>query len=230
MTPRTRRATDSDSSLHRYHGNENKTSTTLLIRLKNGEAFAWERFVSLYSPLIRFWCRKSKNKLNRQERQDVLQEVLQKVHKSIDTFDHENRLGRHFRAWLRKITENHIIDTLREKDARKEVSQLMSDTGHIKWPQKRSGEDSELQEEPTERLLLLKQVLKTIETEFSEKHRDVFNLLIVAEKDSTEVAGIMGMNAPAVRKIKSRIIKRLREEYALLGLDDELPDSLAPPG
>ena len=115
-----------------------------------------------------------------------------------------------------------MIDTLREKENRKDVSQLMSDTGHIKWPQKLFVETFE-QEEPNERLILFKQVLKTIEANFSEKHRDVFNLLIVAEKDSVEVAEIMGMNAPAVRQIKSRILKRIREEYNTLGLGDELP-------
>ena len=213
---------DTDSSYHRYQGGKHKTSTTLLTRLKKDEALAWEQFMSLYSPLIRYWCRKAKDQLNRSERQDVLQEVLQKVHKSISRFDHENRQGRHFRAWLRKITENCMIDTLREKENRKDVSQLMSDTGHIKWPQKLFVETFE-QEEPNERLILFKQVLKTIEANFSEKHRDVFNLLIVAEKDSVEVAEIMGMNAPAVRQIKSRILKRIREEYNTLGLGDELP-------
>lgn len=109
---------DADSSHIRYRGGDNPTSTSLLIRLKNGESQAWGTFMELYTPLIRHWCRKAKDKLQRPDRQDILQEVLGKVSKSIDKFDHA-REGRFFRAWLRKITENTIIDHLNDRKRRK---------------------------------------------------------------------------------------------------------------
>ncbi len=221
-----RKPSDSDSSHFKYKGGASKTSTTLLVRLKNGEEAAWERFAELYTPLIRWWCRKAKNQLSREERKDILQDVLQKVCKSIAQFDHETREGRHFRAWLRTITKNRIIDFLEHRAKRKDVSRLMSDTGHIKLPPLKPVDPLELEDEPSEKSILLNQMLETVRKEFSDKHWDVFTLLLVAGKDSTEVASIMGMTAPAVRKVKSRIVKRIREAYTALGLDDELPDTL----
>lgn len=220
---------DEDSSHFKYRGGDNPTSTSLLVRLKNGEPVAWENFMNLYVPLIQHWCRKAGDKLDRPDRQDILQEVLQKVHKSIGKFDH-TRQGRFFRAWLRKITENTIIDHLNEWKKKKGVSQLFSDTGHIKGvirPQ-HSPEHIlfELTEEPNEKIVLLKQVLKTIRPCFSEQSWDIFNLLVIAEKPSAEVAAQMKLKPDSVRKVRSRILKRIYDEYEKLGLGDELPDDL----
>lgn len=223
---------DDDSSHFKFHGGDNPTSTSLLIRLKNGEPVAWENFMDLYVPLIQFWCRKAKDKLDRPDRQDILQEVLRKVHKSIGKFDHAKE-GRYFRAWLRKITENTIIDHLNEREKKKDISQLYSDTGHIKAPIRPpepipSDIDFELTEEPNEKIVLLKQVLKTIRSSFSDQSWDVFNLLVIAEKPSIEVAAQMNLKPDSVRKVRSRILKRIYAEYEKLGLGDELPDSIAP--
>ncbi len=202
---------DDDSSHFKYRGGDNPTSTSLLIRLKNGESLAWDTFMSLYVPLIQYWCRKVKDKLKRPDRQDILQEVLQKVGKSIGKFDHAGE-SRHFRAWLRRITENCIIDHLNEREKRKDVSQLFSDTGHIKGPIRPPTPDPfdfELTEEPSERIVLLRQILKMIRPDFSEKSWDIFNLLVNAEKPSSEVAAQMEMKPDSVRRTRTRILNRI---------------------
>ena len=187
--------------------------------------------MALYVPLIQFWCRKAKDKLDRPDRQDILQEVLRKVHKSIGKFDHAKE-GRYFRAWLRKITENSMIDYLNEREKKKNVSQLFSDTGHIKGPIRPQTLPEhalfELTEEPNEKIVLLKQVLKTIRSSFSEQSWDIFNLLVIAEKSSNEVAAQVDLKPDSVRKVRSRILKRIYQEYEKLGFGDELPDNIAP--
>ena len=222
MVHKSRQQKDKDSSFFPYQGGINPTSTTLILRIQNGEMVAWNRFMELYTPLLRKWCRKPGGKLTRQDRQDITQDVLSKVGKAVKDFD-VNREGRSLRAWLRTITQNTIADYLEKNEKRKNVSRLISDTGSIKEPYNKS---FELTEEPDEKIILLRQVLKTIKPQFREEHWEVVDLFVNAEKTSTEIAEIMKMKPEAVRKIKSRILKRIRDEYESLGIKDELPDEI----
>lgn len=172
----------------------------------------------LYAPLIRHWCRKPDGALTRMDRQEILQEVLAKVSKSIEQFD--GREGRSFRGWLRKITENAINDKLDYVRKRLPVSRLMSDTGHFKY-EKQVERPFVLSEEPDEKTILLREILKIVEPEFSQRDWQIFGLFVNDKKTSGEVAETMGMKPDTVRKIKNRILARLRQEYASL---DEQPD------
>lgn len=214
---------DRDSSFYPYCGNTNPTSTTLIVALKNDESAAWERFIRLYSPLIRFWCRKPGGRLTRSDRQDITQEVMAKVGRAIGDFD-EKRPNRSLRAWLRSITSNTIADFLEKNEKRKNVTRLMSDTGHIKDVYRSS---FELTEEPDEKIIILRQILKMLEPQFRPEYWEIFRLFINAEKTSQEVGEIMGMKADTVRKVKNRMLARIREEYEKLGLADDLPESMA---
>lgn len=223
MPRKSKKLKDDDSTQNRLAEPIASTSTTLLLRIREGDPIAWNRFVEIYSPLIRHWCKKPGGKLTRTDRQDITQEVLAKVGKSIGRFE-ETREGRSFRAWLRTITQCTIVDHLEEIKKRKDISRLMSDTG----PHKPNGKEPynkpfELTEEPDERVILLQQILRTVQPLFNEEHWEVIQLLVIAENSSSEVAEIMNMKGNTVRKIKSRILKRIREEYAKLGIDDEIP-------
>ena len=222
MPRKSRKLNDADSSHQQYLGPVATTSTSLIVQIRDGNSVAWNRFAKIYSPLIRHWCKKPGGKLTRTDRQDITQEVLVKVGKAISDFD-EHRAGRSLRAWLRTITQNTIADYLDKCEKRKGVSRLMSDTGHIKEPYNKP---LELEEDPNEKTILMQQILKTVEPLFSKEHWEVIRLLVFAEKNSTEVAEIMDMTPAAVRKIKSRIVKRIREEYESLGIDDDLPEGM----
>lgn len=225
---------DNDSAYFQYRGGDNKTSTAFLVQLQDRDSEAWKDFMELYVPLIQYWCRRKKNVLTRQERQDILQEVLHKVSMSIEKFDHTQK-ERNFRGWLRRITENRIYDYFQEKAKNEDVARLYSDPNHLNIPvpspaTRKPGDVIDPEEEAGEQLVLLKQILNRIKPEFREKSWDVFHLLLVAEKDSSEVAETMNMNGDAVRQIRSRILKRIREEYAKLGIETDLPTTVASVG
>lgn len=222
MPSKSRKLKDTDSSAFPYKDGINPTSTSLLIRIQNKEILAWSRFMELYTPLIRDWCKKPGGKLNRQDRQDATQEVFVKAAKAIKDFD-IHREGRSFRAWLRVITTNVINDFLEKRAKRKDVDRLMSDSGPIK---ETYGLSFELSEDPNEKQVLLRQVLKSIKPQFSDRDWEILNLLVNAGKNSTEVASIMGVSGAVVRQVKSRILKRIREEYETLGIQDDLPDPM----
>jgi len=223
---------DNDSSYFHYPGGENKTSTAFLVQLQDHDSKAWQDFMELYVPLIQKWCR-DKGFLTRPERQDILLEVLRKVVDSMDQFNH-NRQERSFRGWLRRITENQIVDHIREKAKNQEITSLYSDPNSlhelIPTPPSFEIDDKNTgpEQEASEQLILLKQVLNRIQPEFREKSWDVFHLLFVAEKDSAEVAETMHMTSEAVRQIRSRILKRIREEYAKWGIETDLPNTISP--
>lgn len=219
-----RRPRDADSSQFPYKGDVDPTSTGLIVLIKDGESTAWDRFVTLYAPLIRHWCEKpGGGTLTRQDRQDIMQEVLTKVSKAIGEFD-ENRPGRSLRAWLRSITQNTIADHLEFVARRLPVSRLMSDTGHFKYDkQAESPIEEESEEEESEKIILLEQVLEIVRPEFSDRDWDIMQLFVFAEKTSSEVGQDMNMKADTVRRLKNRVLARIRREYEALGLDDEMP-------
>src|SRR5690242_16758243 len=86
------------------------TSRSLLERVKADEAAAWERLVTLYAPLVFHWCRRWD--LREPDIADILQEVFQSVVVHVTSFRKE-RAGDSFRAWLRRITRNKVLDHFR---------------------------------------------------------------------------------------------------------------------
>lgn len=213
---------DEDSSYNRYRGGVDSTDSALISRMREGKSDAWNRFAELYVPLIRYWCRKPGGRLTRSDRQDITQEVLAKVGKALNNSSESKKIHS-FRGWLRTITENTISDFFEKNSKRLAVTRLMSDTGHFKAPYG-IREPFRLIEEPQERLILLQQVLKTIEKEFRKEHLEIFHLLTVAEKTSSEVAEIMGIQAGSVRTIRSRILRRIRQEFVAFGIEHEFPE------
>ena len=123
------------------------------------------------------------------------------------------REGRSFRAWLRTITQNSIVDFLEKKERRRPVSLLMADTGNFKEAFFKPFELPE--NEPEEKAILIRQVLKTLKSQFSDRDWDIVNLFVNAEKTSSEVAEIMGMNGETVRRIKNKILSRIRDELLI---------------
>src|SRR3954454_7603038 len=89
---------------------ETSTSSSLLMRLRGGDAAAWERLTALYAPLVYHWCRTMR--LAEQDMPDVFQQVFQSVASHIQAF-RKDRPGDTFRHWLRAITRNKVRDHFR---------------------------------------------------------------------------------------------------------------------
>src|SRR4051794_34873254 len=81
------------------------TSTSLLRRAVAREPDAWERIVTIYSPLVRHWCRQAG--IPDHDIQDVAQDVFAAVSASLATF-RADRPGTTFRAWMRGIARHKL--------------------------------------------------------------------------------------------------------------------------
>ncbi len=142
---------------------------------------------------------------NREEVQDISQEVFVRVYRSIDKFEFDAS----FFSWIYRITVNLCIDELRRRKIKRALSlDFLAESTFEK--EKKSKEqilasDGVLDEEKREVVLAALQKL-------SQEHRQVIILREYEELSYAEIASYLGISVQAV---KSRIF-RAREELRVL--------------
>src|ERR1700722_15857113 len=88
----------------------------LAVKAKNGDLAAFDQLYNLLARRLLYRIRKKIQ--NRQDAEDVLQEVFIKSYKGLSSL----RPGKiYFSAWLFKITTNTVNDYLRKKCRRPEI-------------------------------------------------------------------------------------------------------------
>ncbi len=203
------------------YGGHGEPSSSRLVLARKGDARAWDRLVRLTSPLVHRWCRRSG--VPDADIPDVGQEVYGAVVGRLGAF-RRDRPGDSFRAWLRAITRHKLCDYWR----RRKAHLLEEEEGTAAWEEwPAEGESDETAEElAEERRLLYQRAVELIQVEFEEKTWQAFWRVEVEEQSPAEVAAGLGVSVNAVYLARSRVRKRLREEFA--GLLDEAPP-VAPP-
>jgi RNA polymerase sigma-70 factor (ECF subfamily) len=191
------------------------TSRSLLVRVRQNEEDAWNRLVTLYTPLVHYWCRK--RALAEQEIPDVVQEVFQAVAANIGRF-RSDRPGDTFRGWLRTITHSKILDYHRHD--RREAHGIGGTVGQHRLQQVAAELESVEAEDDAEELKirrrLLREVLETIQAEFRQNTWQAFWRVVVDGLSPKEAGEELEMQPGAVRVAKSRVLQRLREELGEL--------------
>lgn len=192
-------------------GSPTMTSATLLKGLQQRDEQAWERFVRLYGPTVYSWCRHQR--LSAEDAADVGQEVFIAVARSITGFRHDPPHSS-FRGWLWRITRNKILDHLRRNKRRHEAPG--GTTGQNKLVQMPDEESEDSEPSPTSPTVqsLWRRALELIQTEFTEPTWRAFLLVAVEGRSTADVATELGTSKGAVYIAKSRILSRLRNEFA----------------
>jgi len=196
-------------------GPPESTSTGLLERVRAREPAAWARLVELYGPPVYDWCRQSG--LATHDAADVVQEVFAAVAVGVGDF----RGGRRgsFRAWLRTITRNKVLDFLRRRQAQARAAggtDAARQLREIPEPQEPS---DPLSSAPAENALWHR-ALELVRAEFEDRTWQAFLRVTVDGIPPANVADEMGMSLDAVYQAKSRVLRRLRRELADLEADD----------
>lgn len=183
------------------------TSRSLLARLRDDDASAWERLVSLYAPMVYFWCRKQR--VPKQDLPDVVQEVFKSVAVNITGF-RKQRSGDTFRGWLRTITRSKVADYYRRQQHRpkaaggtvalRRLSQVAFD------PVDAESDDGQVEGE------LFLRAVEIIRQDFREHTFQAFWRTVVDGAAPKDVAEELSMSSAAVRVAKSRVLHRLRQE------------------
>src|SRR5262249_13628327 len=147
---------------------------------------------------------------------DVGQEVFAAVARGIDTFRHD-REGDTFRGWLFTITRNKLRDRSAPpggvgaggSDAQQRLADLA-----VEPP-----EDTPFTptcDEPNERKLLCRRAIEIVRVEFEVRTWEAFWFSFVDGRAPADVAADLGLSVNAVYLARSRILQRLREEFAAL--------------
>ena len=196
---------------------DDSTSRSLIIRLQNNEAPAWQELVTLYSPLIFFWCRKLG--LSDQDCGDVTQDVFRSVVSKIASFKKQQKTDT-FRGWLRTVTRNKVIDFFR--NANRRPSAAGGSAAYQELSQAPDIDDLPVQdeEELQQEHALFMRAIELIRDDFTEKTWNAFWEVVVNGLSATEAGERLNMKSGSVRVAKSRVLKRLR-----LQLGDELGTS-----
>jgi RNA polymerase sigma-70 factor (ECF subfamily) len=196
--------TDSSVQLHRT---VDSVTSSLLDGIRSQDQQAWERLVDVYSPLVYWWCKR--RGLKPSDAADIGQEVFLAVSRFVDGFQRESSQDT-FRGWLRRITENKINDRFRRScgeavasggsDARAAMEQLPLDAS-----------DSDAGGEEVG--ILAGQIIELVRGEFSEQDWQAFSRSVMENQTAAEIAQQLAITKNQVYLAKSRILRRLRDEF-----------------
>jgi len=185
------------------------TSLSLLERAKANDRSAWDRIVCLYAPLVYRWCRRFG--LQEADALDVGQDVLRSVVAKLAEF-HKDRPGDSFRKWLKTVTRNRALDFFRKKSRQPQI--LPGDFATHE-------ESAESAEDLTERKVVLRRALDLVREDFEPRTWDAFWRVTIDGQSPADVAADLGVSANVVYLARSRVLRRLADQFA--ELIDEWP-------
>lgn len=196
------------------------TSSSLLARVRSADDEAWQRLVALYGPLVHSWCCHAG--LQSDDLADVFQEVFLAVHNSIGAF-RADRPGDTFRGWLRTIARSKMADHYRRRSL--EPLAAGGSQAAERWrelPEEEPVADDEAS--LSENRQLVCGAAEIVRAEFTDQTWRAFWKVAVEGQLTKDVADSLGMSVVAVRQAKSRVLRRLRQEFSEL-LDLPVPET-----
>lgn len=182
----------------------NTTSISLLQRLRHGaEPDAWKRFADLYTPLLFYWARRLG--LQEPDAADLVQDVFVRLVRKLPDFTYDQ--SRSFRSWLHTVLLNQHRSSLRKPG----VPVVQRDPG-------RSADfaDSdpilELDEAEYSRYLA-QRALRLMQAHFQPTTWQACWQQVVEGRTAAEVAAALGISEGAAWVAKSRVLRRLQQEF-----------------
>ena len=175
--------------------------------------------MALYGPLVYLWARNAG--LQADDAANVGQEVFRAVARKINDFRREGP-GDSFRGWLRKITRRKVLDLFRRRskevvgaggtDALDELHAIPAASGSAA-----SGagavDGGSAANDRTERGMLLHRAVELVRSSFEERTRQAFWNVVVEGHSPRDVAANLKMSLNAVYMAKSKMLRRLRDEF-----------------
>lgn len=194
--------------------NSAATRLSLISRARARQADAWCELIDLYGPLVAAWIRRSG--LDVHATSDCVQEVFTSVYKSLDRYRARDEAGS-FRGWLWTITANKMRDRFRGQhlhdQARGGSSALLSlqtiadpNTDAAGIPDEEPTSNDDLRN-------LMTRAMVQVKAEFEEKTWLIFLRSAVDQLPTQAVAEQFEVTPATVRKIRSRVMRRLRQQF-----------------
>jgi RNA polymerase sigma-70 factor (ECF subfamily) len=192
------------------------TSSSLLEAVRNRDSDAWRRLVDIYGPTVYGWSRRAG--LQSADAADVMQQVFVTVAAHIQQF-HPDRTEGAFGGWLWTLFHSRLMDFFRDHQRQpravgdSEVKRL-----HDAMPEQFLLSDGLRRE--SDAAEQVQRALTVIQRDFAEASWQAFWRTAVEQQPTGQVALDLGMTPAAVCMARSRILRRLRETLAGLGVFD----------
>ena len=190
------------------------TRASLLGRLRDWrDEESWRDFFSTYWKLL--YGTAIRAGLSDAEAQDVVQETVISVSKSMPGFEYNPRIGS-FRGWLLKLTNWRITDQLRRRKnpcAAREFEYCPA-----LHPENFDPVPSELERiwDREYECNLVDAALCRVKGSVEPKHYQIFDLYVLKEWAPSKIAAKLGVSSTSVYVIKHRVQKRVESELASL--------------
>ncbi len=186
------------------------TSPSLLLRIRNASDHeAWSTFQEIYLPLIRSFC--VHWGLQTADAEDVAQEVLVAVARTMPSFDYQPERGR-FRAWLGTVTVNKIKSWYASPHVQGQKGQVAL-------------VDQRTQTNPSTdwAVMFSEHIFQTacqrVRSQCDPQTWHCFQATWIEHKDAPVVARDAGISVHTVYVNKSRVLQRLEKEVRMLAED-----------
>jgi RNA polymerase sigma factor (sigma-70 family) len=174
------------------------TRSSLLQRLRGGEAGPWEEFARLYLP---FLSRAAEGLgLRGQDVDELAQATLTDLFRGRETFAYDRDRGR-FRDYLRKALLARLFKQRRQAERAGTPTDPLPEPARDEWEQRWEEEY---------RRHVLRAALDRVRAEVEPKTFQAFQLYALERADARAVARFLEMSASAVYTSKSRVLERLR--------------------
>lgn len=191
------------------------TRISLIQRLAGGEEKAWNELDEIYRPLVTKWL--TANKLAKEDVDDLVQELMLVLHRELPRFEHNGRTGA-FRKWLRQTTSNLSRNHLRKRKSRgagvPEVQEMLTQLADSSSAVAQAFDREHDQ-------YVIRMLLRNAHSVFEPITMQVFQVHVIDGIPAAETAKSLNVSVATVHTAKSRVLRRLRQEAALL-IDEEL--------
>lgn len=185
-----------------------KMSDNDLVRLSIDNSDYYSCLITRYEPkLLRYVTRLSK--LDRDDAEDILQEVFIKTYYHLNDFKPELQ----FSSWIYRIAHNETISQIRKRSIRPTVSLDGEDLKIV--------EDVFSIEQEIDNSFDKEKVLKVISL-LDEKYKEVLTLRYLEDKNYIEISDILKKPVSTVGNLIARGKNKFRAEYRKLLFDKDV--------
>lgn len=197
--------------------NDSSTRISLLHSLRDaGNQEAWERFVDSYGPMIYSWC--GRWNLQTADAEDVTQSLMLELFRQLQKFSYDPSKGK-FRSWLKTVTWNTVCDFCRK---RQRTVSGDADSGILRRLNDEPAREDLLQRiEQVYDLELLQEAKFRVQNRVADHTWRAFQLTDEGTRSIAEIAQTLEMKIATVYVARSKVLRMLKEEVALLDAESD---------
>lgn len=165
---------------------------------------AWKVFVSRYRPRILHWCRK----IQPDDAEEVVSRVLHKLVTGLSRGVYKQRAPGLFRAWLRTVVLNEVVDLVRRQKPNETTLDLDGCTDPISLDTLTEELDEQFQADYSRAEMVCSRVRSRVLPQTWE----AFTRTYLHGQDAREVAKQLGLSLSGIYKARGRVRELLEEE------------------